>query len=56
MKRKFMEKTILSRKVNPTLIEPMDLLLLCILVYYLAVVFKKNYPDRLYNAAELGSS
>jgi len=37
-----------------SLIEPMDSLLLCILVYYLAVVFKDTYPDRLYNGIMSG--
>jgi hypothetical protein len=29
-----------------SLIEPMDLLLLCVLIFYLNVVFRKDYPDR----------
>ncbi|MBI5098556.1 MAG: hypothetical protein HZB30_04895 [Nitrospirae bacterium] len=29
-----------------SLIEPMDFLLLCILIFYLNVVFRKDYPDR----------
>ena len=35
-------------------IQPMDFLLLCILVYYLNVVFRKDYPDRLSYAALSG--
>ena len=37
-----------------SLIEPMDFLLLCVLVYYLDIVFKKDYPDRLTNAVLSG--
>ena len=29
-----------------SLIEPMDFLLLCVLVYYLAIVFREEYPQR----------
>ncbi len=37
-----------------SIIEPMDFLLLCILVFYLNVVFKKEYPDRVSNAVLSG--
>ena len=37
-----------------SLIQPMDFLLLCILVYYLNVVFRQDYPDRLSYAALSG--
>lgn len=37
-----------------SLIEPMDFLLLCVLVYYLFVVFGKDYPDRLSSAVISG--
>jgi hypothetical protein len=37
-----------------SLIEPMDFLLLCILVYYLFVVFGKEYPDCLSSAVISG--
>ena len=37
-----------------SLIEPMDFLLLCILVYYFNIVFKKDYPDSLFNAVSGG--
>ena len=37
-----------------SLIEPMDFLLLCVLVYYLDIVFKKDYPDRLSHAVSSG--
>ena len=37
-----------------SLIQPMDFLLLCVLVYYLNVVFRKDYPDKLSNAALSG--
>ncbi len=32
-----------------SLISPHDFLLLCILVYYLGIVFKDDYPDRVHN-------
>ena len=38
-----------------SLIQPMDFLLLCILVYYLNVVFDKNYPSSPYNAVSAGA-
>jgi len=37
-----------------SLIEPMDFLLLCILVYYFIVVFSKDYPARLSSAVFSG--
>ncbi|MBI5665911.1 MAG: glycosyltransferase family 39 protein [Nitrospirae bacterium] len=37
-----------------SLIEPMDFLLLCVLVYYLGIVFNKDYPGRLINAVLCG--
>lgn len=30
-----------------SLVQPFDLLLICILVYYLGIVFKNNYPERI---------
>jgi hypothetical protein len=37
-----------------SLIQPMDFLLLCILIYYLNIIFRKDYPDRLFNALLCG--
>jgi hypothetical protein len=37
-----------------SLMQPMDFLLVCLLVYYLNVVFKKDYPDRSSNAVKSG--
>jgi hypothetical protein len=37
-----------------SLVQPMDFLLLCILVFYLNVVFKKNYPESMHNALLAG--
>jgi len=37
-----------------SLIQPMDFLLLCILVYYLSIVFHKDYPEKLSYAALSG--
>ena len=37
-----------------SLIQPMDFLLLCILVYYLNIVFNKDFPNSLYHAAAAG--
>lgn len=38
-----------------SLIQPMDFLLLCILIYYLNIIFRKDYPDRLLNALLCGA-
>ena len=37
-----------------SIIEPMDLLLLCILIFYLNIVFRKDYPERLSNGLYSG--
>jgi hypothetical protein len=37
-----------------SLVQPMDFLLLCVLVYYLNCIFRKDYPDKLSNAALAG--
>jgi hypothetical protein len=38
-----------------SVVQPMDFLLLCILVYYLCVVFKIDYSNKLYHGALCGS-
>ncbi|MEW6601191.1 MAG: hypothetical protein AB1499_09490 [Nitrospirota bacterium] len=37
-----------------SLIEPMDFLLLCVLVYYLDIVFREDFPDRVSHAVSGG--
>jgi hypothetical protein len=37
-----------------SLIEPMDFLLLCVLIFYLNVVFRKDYPDRVSHGLSSG--
>lgn len=37
-----------------SLIQPMDFLLLCVLVFYLIAIFNRNYPLKLTNAATCG--
>jgi len=38
-----------------SLVQPMDFLLLCVLVYYLAIVFKSDYPDTVRNGLISGT-
>lgn len=37
-----------------SLVQPFDLLLICILVYYLGIVFNNNYPEKIANGAASG--
>lgn len=37
-----------------SVVQPMDFLLLCFLVYYLVIVFGRNYPDRMTNGILCG--
>jgi hypothetical protein len=37
-----------------SLVQPFDLLLICILVYYLSIVFSNNYPERITNGIASG--
>ncbi|MBI4681635.1 MAG: hypothetical protein HY757_00795 [Nitrospirae bacterium] len=37
-----------------SLIQPMDYLLLCVLVYYLNIIFREDYPEKLVNAVSCG--
>jgi len=37
-----------------SLIEPFDFLLFCLIVYYLVIIFKDEYPSKIYNAVFCG--